>query len=129
MKFLWTSEYSVGDDTLDRQHQHLFGLGNTIEDAPLAEGKHYVMELYRYAREHFTEEEAHMAEIGFPALPEHRELHTRLCQDFNAVIEDGFSDEGDFLKFKEFLYGWLTSHVMKFDRRYCDFAKRVQAEA
>ncbi|MHC4884374.1 MAG: bacteriohemerythrin [Planctomycetota bacterium] len=128
MKFIWTNEYSVGVEELDRQHQHLFGLGNTIEDATLDKAKGYVMELYKYAREHFAAEEVHMAEIGFPALPEHRELHNRLCEDFNNTIENGFASEQEFDQFKLFLYGWLTNHVMKFDRRYFDFAKRSQAE-
>lgn len=124
VKFEWTEDYSIGHAELDNQHKHLFSLGNKISNAHIGDAKTYVMELYRYARQHFDLEEAHMKAIGFPDLDGHRLLHNKLLSDLNAITENFFAKKDAFEDFKSFLYNWLVEHVLQRDKKYFAFARQ-----
>lgn len=121
--FEWSDEYSVGDATLDSQHQSLFEIGNRLEQANLEEAQGIVLELFRYCREHFTAEEAHMQELGYPDLGIHCELHNRLIDDLNAVVMEGLTDVDQMDAFLTFFRRWLIEHVMYQDKKYFDFCR------
>ena len=120
--FDWREEYAVGNDELDNQHKYLFRLGNDIQNAEIGNIKKYVMELYKYTREHFQQEEEHMKTILFPDLENHRSLHNKLLSDLNTVSED-FDQKSDSVeKFKAFFFTWLTDHILQQDKKYFDFS-------
>jgi hemerythrin len=126
VKFLWEERYSVGNSNLDQQHQRLFRIGNEIQDASINEVKKYIMELYKYTREHFNCEEDHMKEIGFPDVKQHKEMHNALITKLNAIAEKGFGTDESFNEFKVFLYDWLINHILNQDRKYFDYYKNVK---
>lgn len=123
IQFIWNADYSVGNEVLDSQHRHLFDLGNRIQQAKPAEAKAYVMSLYKYIRVHFTEEEQHMKNIGFPELTEHQAMHEQLITQLNKLSE-GFRPEM-MDELVTFLHNWLVNHVFKEDKKYFDFVRAL----
>ena len=116
--------YSVGDSKLDQQHQRLFDVGNEIQDASIREVRKYIMELYKRTREHFSYEEDHMKEIGFPDVKQHKEMHNRLITRLNEIAERDFESDESFNQFKAFLYDWLIDHILNQDKKYFDYYQR-----
>lgn len=121
IRFIWSDEYSVGNEVLDNQHKYLLELGNKIQTADVGQARAFVMELYKYIRVHFTREEAHMKAIGFPGLDEHKEQHEHLITDLNALSQDFVPEKLDALI--AFLHTWLVNHVLHEDKAYFRFAR------
>ena len=81
----WNSDYLTGIDEIDLQHQYFAKLINRIEakitSIALADSHSPLLtELVYYARFHFLSEENIMAEAGYPALDDHKGLHSELIQ-------------------------------------------------
>lgn len=127
IRFIWSDAYSVGDEELDRQHKHLFELGNTIQEADSSEARKYIMELYKYIRTHFNLEERHMKTMDYPWVDEHREKHENLISELNQLTE-GF-DRENFDIIAAFLHEWLVKHVLMDDKKYFIFAKSVSSSS
>src|SRR5512146_188324 len=78
----WSEKLSVGIKTIDSQHKELFKRINNLvraikEHRCRAEIDGTLKFLDDYARVHFTEEERHMREAGYPGLDEQREQHKK----------------------------------------------------
>ena len=128
--FEWKDEYSVGIDMLDTQHQHMFELGNRITSLKPDETKQLITELHRYALRHFSTEEAHMKEIGYPETKRHRQQHEAIIENLNRMTAEFVPDERHTLKLKLFFFNWLTTHILQDDKLYVDFSNaRRLAEA
>jgi hemerythrin len=125
MALEWKDEYSVGDEQMDEQHSGLFGLANRIETAELAQGNALVIELFESTRAHFSAEEAHMEQLGFPAAPEHAALHKHLITDLSDIVEIGVDDQDELDDVRVFYAEWLADHILRFDRRYYLFARKA----
>lgn len=119
--FIWNDDYSVGDETLDRQHQNLFDLGNKIQKADKSEARKYVMSLYKYIRTHFDREENHMKSMGFPWVDEHRLKHEELIENLNRLSKD--FDPDNLKELAAFLHEWLVTHVLVEDKKYFTFTR------
>lgn len=126
--FVWKNEYSVGALEIDEQHKQLLNLGNTIAHATIGEVLQCVVELHKYTKVHFSSEEQHMRELGFPDLEAHMELHQKLIDDLYGVVEKGFTETKDIDGFKTFLYEWLNDHLLTQDRKYFDYARTLEVE-
>lgn len=129
----WKAEYSVGDPVIDAQHQQLIATMNElaalidrqqprIEDAGRIFGA-----LAIYVLEHFSYEEARLAEAAYPAadLARHKATHIELMRqirDFQRRVNDG--DTAALRDLLPFLTGtWLTEHICDTDRRYVPYLK------
>ncbi len=124
VKFEWNDKFSVGKEEIDKQHQYLFSLGNKIQEADKNEGKHYIMELFKYTKAHFGEEEKHMKEIGFTELKEHMEKHNDLITNLSNVAEEYSGTQENINKIAVFLYNWLTDHILTEDMKYACSSQR-----
>ncbi len=122
VKFEWDDKYSVGEERLDNQHKYLFQLSNKIQDADKSEGKHYVMELFKYTKIHFGEEEDHLKDIGFTDLVRHMELHNKLITDLSTMVERYSGTQENIDDLAVFLYKWLTDHILTKDMKYAAFS-------
>jgi hemerythrin-like metal-binding protein len=120
----WNSNYSVGVDSMDRQHRKLFEILNELHAAMMkGEAQKITGELLRklvaYTREHFTAEEALMATAGYSALAQHRIKHRDLIKqvdDLAARYERGENNLN--LPLLNFLRDWLTNHIQQEDKLY-----------
>ncbi len=111
VNFEWEDKYYVGNVKLDNQHKYLFRLGNEIQDADKSEGKSYVMELFKYTKAHFGEEEEHM------------EMHNKLITDLSTVAERYSGTQENINDVAIFLYNWLTDHILTEDMKYATFSR------
>ncbi|HYH39596.1 MAG TPA: bacteriohemerythrin [Azospirillum sp.] len=124
--FPWNENFATGIDSIDRQHQRLVELLNTLVghlafqlDAPAIED--VLAELKSYSNVHFADEESIWREHfgSDPWMEWHRNAHDDFIQkivelkenadgrDFERVIEDIVS----------FLTHWLALHIIESDKR------------
>ena len=127
MAFLsWEDKYSVGNQTIDRQHQRLVDLINELHSAMgRGEGIEYVgsvlNDLAEYTKYHFAEEEKRMAEVNFPGYEEHQEKHRKMTQRV-LQLQQRYSDgERLTVEVLHFLKDWLTKHIMQTDKKYAPY--------
>ena len=77
------------------------------------------------ARMHFLAEEGLMAQMGYPGVQEHREVHAQLIrqvQDIQGQLRRGeIALDGPLLRFLE---DWLICHFQAEDR---EFSRHLQA--
>ena len=125
----WKNSYSVNVRQFDDQHKVLFDLLNELYDAmQLGKGRDRVRDvisnLVRYTREHFSAEENAMRYAGYPEYPLHKQEHDAFTSKVLAFEAD--FEAGKVLlsvDLMNFLRDWLTSHILKSDKRYAPFMK------
>ncbi len=80
-KIKWYDSYSIGVDSIDKEHQQLFKIINKLfafqeEDI---EGQWICQEGIKFfkshALKHFSNEEQYMESIDYPGLKQHRKVH------------------------------------------------------
>ncbi|MGD0573653.1 MAG: bacteriohemerythrin [Sedimentisphaerales bacterium] len=135
-KICWKDEYSVGVETFDHQHQHLFEITNKIidhsgssEDSELV--SETLTEMINYAREHFTAEEVLMQEYVYPEIESHKKQHDYFINT-TAELAVSFMDNRNTTagEIAEFLILWLATHILKSDMKYKEFFKaKIPAKA
>ncbi len=124
----WTQEMSVGNPSIDRDHQILLGMVNRLDEAIKAgRGRETVSSvldaLLDYTTYHFAREEALMTACGYPDLDAHRHTH-KVLRTQVTHIRDRHRSNPDTIHDREvlgFLKNWLTSHIMGRDKLYAPF--------
>ena len=127
--FIWNEKYDVGNEEINQQHQYLFEIGNQIQNAELTEAGKYVMKMFKYTKDHFSKEEAHMKALGFPELEEHKELHEKLITKLSEVSAGFIKNQDEFTRFKTFVYEWLTKHILYEDKKYFDYSRKNEKKS
>ncbi|NVK18873.1 MAG: hemerythrin family protein [Methylocystaceae bacterium] len=126
-EFKWTNALSVGDESIDHDHQELFALMDELADADLSDSflLGIIGRLEDYTEYHFTREEEYMKLHDFPDLEEHIEKH-KLFVEWLKTVEFTYRRSaespfqiGDLVN--EYLGVWLTDHIMVEDMKYRDF--------
>lgn len=119
----WKDDYAVGHVPIDQDHRKLFQLINDFHHAYTAsrdrrEVALMLTTLIRYAEEHFTREEAIMAEAGYPELAVQQDQHVKLVEAIFALQGELESQsmrlDKDLVKF---LSHWLLDHIVDHDRK------------
>lgn len=127
--FNFDDEFKLGIELVDREHAQLVDMLNHVYDL-LGEGKraearaYFNQALTDYIDVHFSDEEAFMAEIGYPHLEEHKRVHEQFKQNFYSLKPMIESDDNK--AFRQALsdaFSWLLVHIGKSDRRYANFLK------
>jgi hemerythrin len=123
-KILWKDEYSVGVEEFDRHHKHLFEIINKLITPPfplsnLDPATEALVEMYDFAREHFTAEEELMQQYGYPELREHKKQHEYFIGTTNELSSGKINAD----EIAEFLKVWWLIHILKVDMKYKDFFK------
>lgn len=124
MPFEWSSNWSVGVQSCDRDHQKLFSLINDLHDA-MREGKGsdiinlVAEELHRYARSHFASEEALLTRSNYPDLDAHRAEHQKFTKEVGEIRKELAAGHGAHsITVSNFLSDWLQNHIRKSDKGY-----------
>ncbi len=127
----WDPRLATGKPTIDAQHQRLFGMLDELHgaivdgrDAEMLDG--VIDELQRFAAEHFRDEEALMAEVEYPGLDSHHQLHENLERRTDEMAEKYRSGEYTIsISLAMFLRDWLSDHIGEHDRL---LAEHIRAE-
>ncbi|WP_394954533.1 bacteriohemerythrin [uncultured Helicobacter sp.] len=118
----WSPEYSVHNNMIDTEHRKLFELAHRVEAVAnkavnRSEVKEILAEFFDYMRVHFAHEEEYMKSIGYPELPNHREIHKEFTRNVASLVKNSRSIND----LKESLLiiarDWLIAHIMQEDKR------------
>lgn len=124
----WTSELSIGIDSIDEQHKKLVNMINALNDAKIAGSTNELLGkiftgLTNYTQKHFTYEENMFAEYGYINSNEHKRQHNELIAQV-IELKDKFMDNPQGTVSDDlihFLKRWLTNHIMRTDKEYAEF--------
>eukprot|EP01029_Cantina_marsupialis_P010345 TRINITY_DN2352_c0_g1_i2.p1 TRINITY_DN2352_c0_g1~~TRINITY_DN2352_c0_g1_i2.p1 ORF type:complete len:173 (+),score=37.46 TRINITY_DN2352_c0_g1_i2:64-582(+) len=124
----WISDFEVGIEIVDQQHQMLFQLiaaVKLLKDSNKSSKavKMVLEELNDYTITHFRDEEALFDAEGWPGAAKHKQTHEFFCAKISEIIED-FSKKGVSVlndEFLDFLTSWLRVHVTKDDREHSNW--------
>ena len=83
--FEWDAKYNLGVNAMDDEHRLIVDAMNQLHvlheaHAPASQLAKVMSQLVRVTRDHFADEEAYMAKIGFPDRVKHKQIHTHLLQ-------------------------------------------------
>ena len=126
----WSTQYAIGDDTIDTEHEELFRLVNEFHSRWLeAHDRLHIARVFNqlivYSEMHFRHEEAIMEEHGFPKLAEHTLRHEGMVETIfrlhRAYMEENLNLEVNTMKFVK---SWLIEHILENDYRFRDFLAR-----
>lgn len=127
----WEARYSVGIDTIDKQHKKLVDFTNKLFDG-CRQGQEFAAESFKatlkdvvaYVKEHFQTEEQLFDQYGYPAADAHKKQHQAFVY---KVLEEvaNFENNKQFVpnKFVRFLRDWLLEHIAVSDQAYSEFLK------
>jgi hemerythrin-like metal-binding protein len=123
----WQPEYSVGEASLDTQHQTFFKMIDDLRDA-IDSGREEIeligtlQGMLDYLQNHFVFEEHYMEKGGYPELESHRQEHIQFSRHATELISRYLSDEHvDAYKVLDYLEQWLTQHILGTDHKYMLF--------
>ena len=120
----WKPSYLVHVDELDRQHQRLVQLINSLHDAmkigaPKQALERIVSDLATYTRFHFGNEERLMRLHGYPDIADHIQEHNQLTATVTRFEEDLRAGKVALsVSLMQFLKSWLTGHILGADMKY-----------
>ena len=126
-QFKWTEELSVGVGALDRDHQWLLQLAESVGpqvDVDLSARDERVNTLLAdflaHTTDHFSREEWLMEACEYPGLDKHRDTHRSVKKQILAFVnasKQGCSDD-DLGRFRVFAKNWILDHILYHDQSY-----------
>jgi hemerythrin len=120
----WNDKYSVGIDSIDKQHKQLILLLNTLYDA-MKEGKgkdkleEILNELVVYTDYHFKYEEELFNKYSYPDKAHHEKIHNELrkkVMEFQGKFKSGQMNMS--IDLLNFLKEWVNNHIVEEDKKY-----------
>jgi hemerythrin len=130
--YKWTSDLSVGDSSIDDDHQELFSLIAEMKAADFNDGflQGLIGRLEAYTEYHFAREEEYMKAHNFPDLEDHLHQHKMFVEWLKTVqktyqrAQESPYQIADLVN--EYLGNWLTTHILVEDMKYRDFILNAQ---
>lgn len=125
-EFAWKKEYSLGVETLDKEHERLFRIINKllrIDEENKKDSKWACEQTITYfkqhALQHFGDEEAYMASIGYPGLSAHTRIHDMFRdRTLPALEKELIKEDYSPTAIEHFIgvcAGWLIGHTLTED--------------
>ena len=130
--FEWKEKYSVGVEKFDKQHKQLLKIGRDLVSAfeNMEKGidqydliVELLQEMQEYTVYHFESEEKAMAEIEYPELEKHKEVHQKFVNKLkNIDLENIDEDQKQFsMELLDFVANWIEQHILGEDQKYKPF--------
>lgn len=118
----WSDKFSIDVEMIDEQHRNLFNLVNKlhehIDDGSSNQALSDALDaLIDYTQYHFSAEEDYMFNTAYPRFEQHKAMHDTLTSQVLVFKKEFLEGRGDARKFLEFLYHWLTKHIMDEDKK------------
>lgn len=139
--FAFTDDYITGVHPIDTQHKQLFAIikeANDLISEDLLHDKYdKIMEildrLQNYTREHFSDEEEYMKEIGYPKLEEQMRAHEAFIDklvhiDVNELDAIDENQQDYLIRLIDFLLTWLSNHILKADKQIGKYAATINQQ-
>lgn len=124
----WSSEYEIGIEVIDRQHQRIVEYINQLVRAQQQGEIQQVAEtldaLVDYTHSHFVFEEALMEEAAYEFFGTHQMTHDRFIAKLNAFHTRYQQQENVAEELAEMLLHWLLNHIRHDDTSYAPVVKQ-----
>jgi hemerythrin-like metal-binding protein len=122
---VWHPGYSVQIKAIDEQHQHLFGIVNTLIDLH-QHGSDDLLPTFHglvdFVSQHFHTEQMAMKKMKYPWLSEHIAQHETFSERVLTFLKDFQADDVELtLNMIRFLSNWVTNHTLNVDLKYRDY--------
>ncbi len=121
-QLVWQDEYSIGVETIDKEHRRLFKIINKLLAFGEEEKKNQrtcqegIKFFKGHALQHFADEEEYMASVGYEGLERHRHIHEGFRVNTLPALEKEMEDSGyagDAVDhFLGVCAGWLIGHTL-----------------
>ena len=128
-KIEWDDNLSVGVDLIDEQHKMLIQRIKDLSDAVVSSrgagqiGKTLGF-MIDYTEFHFSTEEKHMNELGYPRFDIHKDQHEEFKSTLNHMVTE-FEEDGATAQLSEgvntYLINWLVKHINSIDSKFGEF--------
>jgi len=122
-KLAWKDHYSVGNDSIDFEHQELIGLINSVYTSlegtrDIVEVEQRISQVHSEISAHFALEERLMREAGYAELEDHKNHHEELLDQLRNMM-DAIENEGASAldELSEKLDAWFELHFSTYDAR------------
>ena len=117
-RLVWSPQYLVGIEEIDRAHEELVARMNRLWEALLARHDHESLsrgltDMTDLLKQHFAAEEAHMCAHPYAGVEAHRADHARALETARSLADH--VDEQSLALGIRFLYDWLLSHSRSYD--------------
>lgn len=130
---IWRDAYECGEPTIDREHRELFDLANALFDASFSSQSspaaylEALDKLLAHIAQHFADEEALLAEIGYKKLESHSKAHAALLARAGKLKTAFLAGKGTLGDVVDFLANTvIAEHLFKADK---DFYPLFQKQA
>lgn len=122
----FTQKYMTGIPQIDEEHKVLFDIiGDAyvlVESGATQDKYDEIMgildRLEEYTRFHFAHEEEYMEKTNYPQLDVQRRAHTAFLERLEEKdLGEDVEDQQEYLEdLMDFLFGWLSNHILKMDK-------------
>lgn len=113
-----SDEFLLGDELIDGQHRKMLAMLAKMQHLESSsEIRGMMMKLYILVREHFFDEEALMADRGYPQQEEHAQEHARVLAEMDRYSKMLFGDGLSLVEIKEKLKVDVVEHLVEQDMR------------
>lgn len=135
-KLVWNTDFSVGIQSIDEEHQKLFDIINHIHNALIfdklkfAELQHHFQQLIDYTIYHFGHEEEEMKKLSYPKLEDHKKEHNMLVEEVYDYVKklEIHSPNVSAHDILDFLEHWVTDHILQWDKDIGEYRDELKVK-
>ena len=135
MALYWDDTLLLGHTEIDEQHRAIFAQFDRLSQAcQQGQGEEVLNELFEYlddyVNQHFSREEAFMAEHDYPKLAEQQEQHARfrqMVQEMRTVDSEDKSAHHLSVMVRRELILWFIQHIKHLDQEMVDYILAQQS--
>ncbi len=125
----WQKEWNSGNQTIDRQHQEIIALGNSLLGLAVSKGKQAgirkaIETLIVAIQNHFAEEESIIRESGFPDTEHHCQIHRNLYAEAREMQESFLKGKTEpTILFDYIVHKIILDHILTTDILYYPYMR------
>ena len=129
-RIVWSEDYSVEHDSLDRQHEELITIYNILVEfseysmVTISFLNDIIEILVNYSNYHFGIEESLFQEYNYPESESHIKEHRNFIDKVKYFKEKKKDDQANDLL--EFLHNYIIEHLTVSDKKYFDYFQEAQ---
>ncbi len=131
MSFIWDKSYNIGISEIDNQHEHFVNMLNRMQEAykdtlPSSPSDEVKMKVYldilnlrKYALNHFSMEEKYMVNSKYPKFFDHKKQHDAFIRKVLDLEDELLESQGvSPQNLISFMLSWFEGHIQKVDKDF-----------
>jgi len=125
---IWSSDYSVGNNDIDRQHQRVIAIINAVYSLVKNSGEERKLwetleDLKQYTIDHFEFEERILTQVEYPDLKTHALIHAKMKARTTALSAKQNERFSGIVAQEalEMLKDWWLNHIRILDAQYVPY--------